>query len=746
MGRHYNADELLHLRQSPLVARPHGLPPSEEWMGSTLDRSTNKPPMTRAKTDDQTSYNDSPNRRPSLFDARNISRGSSTIPGDIILGPPKTAFASATAGRNHSKQTDNADRLITPGVDEESTHGEKYNFRNKFFKDRDKGVQEDERIREFRTAPANGRRGTKEDVDGWTSVRPRKSSGLEDMGRHPRRELERERDQDRMTSKDPRERQPRTYDGREKERNVDEDTTSRRNGVPRGRNELSWYSNNAGGNKERATHGEGPRDREWRGRDRNHDREGQGSGRVEKEPEWMDSPSHDERKQAHTAEEFQRWKERMKASSGTDEGKIRPGDNETGEGVQHHHQQQRMKSDPPLIVDSGMDNFFGLWNGPKSPHETTAEGATVGSKKEASKAGGKASRFTSFFSPQEEPQPVVEPPLPVSNKAHQALPNDSSNEDKEGFQRILQMLGGTSIDSGQPTQQQTGPHPSKHEVNSSHLARQQGFAPTNEGFGPLQSEPHPQNAQSQNIQREEHSGVRSQPEEMPQNRNNEFLFSLMQQPQSKQRATHAHPERPLDSYPPYVTGEQLFHRTQGIHPDFVIPKKEGREPSGPPPGFFDERAALNTQRRPPESVQAPQNLNQQATPRPPGFDQYPPGWPGNPPPQQRHMAPPPGLNADGNRGPTFQPPFMPFPPPQAGRPNLGPAGAPPYWPPPPGLIGMNAPPPPGYPHVPFHEAMGMSGPANPHASRPGASPFDMFLEGGGNVGNGRGGAPGQSRR
>jgi len=34
MGSRYTPEQLLQLRESPLVTKPVGLPPVEEWMGS----------------------------------------------------------------------------------------------------------------------------------------------------------------------------------------------------------------------------------------------------------------------------------------------------------------------------------------------------------------------------------------------------------------------------------------------------------------------------------------------------------------------------------------------------------------------------------------------------------------------------------------------------------------------------------------------------------------------------------------
>ena len=93
MSLHYTADQLLHLRESPLIRKPDGLPPPEQWMGydihrracegyadalhsSPVEKATAKPVMARSKTEDgQSSV---PSRRSGQFEGRHTSRGSNT--------------------------------------------------------------------------------------------------------------------------------------------------------------------------------------------------------------------------------------------------------------------------------------------------------------------------------------------------------------------------------------------------------------------------------------------------------------------------------------------------------------------------------------------------------------------------------------------------------------------------------------------------------------------------------------------
>lgn len=109
MARRYEIDELLWLRSSPLVAKPPGLPPIEEWMYVTSSHQPRPLRIPIAKTDLITHlYRPQPdpttqtkqrnprdpnnpsetttNRRPSFFEARHISRGSNSgMPSSRVL-------------------------------------------------------------------------------------------------------------------------------------------------------------------------------------------------------------------------------------------------------------------------------------------------------------------------------------------------------------------------------------------------------------------------------------------------------------------------------------------------------------------------------------------------------------------------------------------------------------------------------------------------------------------------------------
>ncbi|KAK5806355.1 hypothetical protein VI817_000613 [Penicillium citrinum] len=99
MARRYEIDELIWLRSSPLVAKPPGLPPIEEWIYFLLRVSlllSSSPKLTilclcirpqpdpttqrkqQTTRDPNNPSESTTNRRPSFFEARHISRGSNS--------------------------------------------------------------------------------------------------------------------------------------------------------------------------------------------------------------------------------------------------------------------------------------------------------------------------------------------------------------------------------------------------------------------------------------------------------------------------------------------------------------------------------------------------------------------------------------------------------------------------------------------------------------------------------------------
>ncbi|KAI9765679.1 MAG: hypothetical protein M1840_007237 [Geoglossum simile] len=769
MGRQYTAEELLRLRDSPLVRKPDGLPPPEEWMGSQEQTLQNhqsqriKRGSSNNKGDESSFSNELPTRRPSLFDqGRHISRTS--IPEDIVLGPPKTSFASATYVRNFNKPFDSPDRPSFSNHDEDGSRTDLYNLRERFSKDRERPDRDGVggRAGDFRPGGTNARRGAREDGDDWTSVKPRRSFGQEDDERISRRNGDRDRD----NGKDNKERQTRPFENsiRDKERDHEKEDSARRNLTGRGRNEPTWFNNNENSTNSKEVEGnkDSIREREWRDKRGGDSRDWARGSRTENRPEWMDSSGGDEsktheKKQSHTMEEFQRWKERMKAGNGNapppEEKKKVTTEEEavserTPEATTQKNEPSGQKFDTPLVLETSEDKFFGLWNEPKrSSEDLGPDISRISSKKEVSRPTVGKSRFTSFFSPQEELQRrgKVDAPLPHTSPPP-GLSKDSSTEDKEGFQRILQMLGGTTIDTV-PSAQQMGIITQKPIIQDrSHSQASTGVSSPVQGPTPgqglgyhtlNQDQPYPPRSRNS-------AGIQGllgpqspQAGGQPQNRDSEFLFRLMQQ------------SRPISGPPqlPSLSGQSLLGNTQGLPPPPQIstglvdmPRGKLHQGLNQGGGMFDDPSITGFQR--PGMHQAPRESNGPPS-RPPGLENVPQVWPNNPlgAPQSHHrqIAPPPGLNAQ--RGP----PFAPFLPPPPGLPFQIPGMPPPNLPPPPGFFAMNGMngPPSGYPPLPFqpNDFMGMSGPGGHGGGGPGAPQFP-FAEGV-NGANGRGAPPGQ---
>ncbi|KFX85979.1 hypothetical protein O988_09827, partial [Pseudogymnoascus sp. VKM F-3808] len=330
----YTRDELEHLRDSPLVVRPVNLPPAEEYMGPP---ETERKPNTRERRG-SAGFPDQAGRRPGVD---KLSRGPGT-PLDIILGPPKTSFASSTSARN-ARPSDAAERQ------QDQDPRDRHPFR--------KSDGESDRTRDNQRQNLRPRRSdADQDSDGWSTVKPRKSFGADGAERfNGRMGGERHRDDPPMPrrgSRDARdgerERPARGFETFSRDRDAikeqaEEVDGAARRGFGRGRTE-SWFKDKeesaaAAAAENRKSNGErlADRSRGWREKDtektngrahdrnadRNNDRErggdrdDRGGGRwdrdnrrQDREPEWMDEPS-DSKKRAHTQEDFQKWKESM---------------------------------------------------------------------------------------------------------------------------------------------------------------------------------------------------------------------------------------------------------------------------------------------------------------------------------------------------------------------------------------------------------------------------------------------------
>ncbi|OJD40496.1 uncharacterized protein BKCO1_1000469 [Diplodia corticola] len=602
----YTPDELLHLRESPLIQKPDGLPAIEQWMEPAPDQNQRKGGRTQGVRNDDAAQPGENGQRASLFPNKHFTRHSNTAPEDIVLGPPKMAFASSS---RVPKLTDTNDK-------DEDADARAKDIRDKFFKDRE----------ERKNGPLNGRR-ARDEGEGWTNVRGRKASFSEDADRPPR------------------------IGGRFTREADGEEAAPRRNGA-RGRFEQPWLRDNVEAKEADTGHGSwrdrgNARERDWTRGSNNHNR-------LEEEPEWMDTtpvkkkddigmarfsrgkggaewfedmPKDD--KKAHTQEDFQRWKEQMKAGKAADEKENVP------EPAPAKDTPTSSKPITPMLLD-GKD-MFGMWGAAAVRQESPAatEGATAPPKP---KLPAKQSKFAKLFSPQEEQQQPQQQQIQPEALFGAA---NGNNEDKEGFQRILQMLGNTSIHTQSPSQGSAPqsrkpslfspvetrspdrdtvhvqPQPTRHHILRSREEKA-GFiesvlaprgTPTEfkgpQGvFGPFSpaGEPGPEQLRQEPMRQEPRpESIRSPEERMHQatpssngmgsfgiqglmssqppphaaqlSRDREFLLNLMTQPQ---RNT---PPQPTQARPP--PPPELF--TNFMESKAMPPR------ANPPPGLFDDR-------------------------------------------------------------------------------------------------------------------------------------------------------------
>lgn len=483
-------------------------------------------------------------------------------------------------------------------------------------------------------------------------------------------------------------------------------------GPTRGRNDSSWNreeGRNQGGGAEDSQNSK-PRD--WRDKERRGARgpehDWNRGGKVELDPEWMDEPEPEIKEQKRTQEDFERWKERMKASNGATQDtplssvEQRPSHGRTvssaGTGV------AKGKVETPLIVDPSFDGFFGLWDKPQKGEELIGNTAGNGVKLNVANTAAKVSKpskFTGFFAPKADPEPPKEQPfLPLF-----APSKDSSNEDKEGFQRILKLLDQQQTQGGNA---EISPHvQAQRDVPPSPPVQSRGAGERNDLYSLLEA----RSAQENNV---------------PPTRDSEFLLRLMQQPQqNRQDINQANigGRRPTqDTAPGLLPFSNLMispHDTpqqtpsNGFAPGFFngdemqtrdkLNPTSGAERRGPPPGIYDQRQSPAG--APPQSG-FPSGLQ-----RPPGLDQLPPGYAQHLLSQRQNMMPPPGFQPPSRGQNAFPPGLIPGNPNdriQYGMPSNN-RGMPP-----PGFMGMSAPPPgfaspfnpEGIPFVGFGEAAG----------------------------------------
>lgn len=702
--------------------------------------------------------------------------------GDIVLGPPRTSFASASSNRS-AKSGDASER--TP---RDSESRDKYGFR--------KGDGENSRDNgrfNLRSRRPDG----DNDNEGWSTVKPRKSFGAEGAERFTGR-MGGDRNRDdappmpRRGSKDARDdiRGPRGFDNYSRDKDViresveESDGTSRRNGYGRGRNEPSWFKDkedSAPPPESRKSNGErfGDRNRGWRekidrdeknadrpeGRndrnDRGGDREDRTRGRwdrddrrQEREPEWLaGEESGGQEKRAHTAAEFQKWKESMNA------------------GIMKTPANEDAPAKTPGIDLSGQNSFFGF-DKPKVETPAAIGGDKFKSmfaadyndtpliKDEGMKTANisKASRFTSFFatpqpddSPRRQNEPAPRPPPGIQE------PNPQVDKEQDDFSRLLmklqsQSIAGTGAKTPTPPMNQSmqpkPPAPTQKPMNIQlppleqfQQYGRQGYQPepprsgTQSSHGPTihglldsrassmsqpSSRPDTLVQELMNQRENTMSQGSRRPEPQVLNKEQQFLMGLMNAPRptpEQMRAEQHNMMRgPPQQPPPNRTHQMMMEREELMmreRREREAAQRQRQEQGPPPLNFFDD-GFLG---RGPMSA-GPEGRDQQPTQilqrPPPGLDQMReqlPHWAQQqqlpPPMSQRHpIGAPPGLqNGPGGPGPQRgmpMPPPMGFPP--GFMPPMGPPpmGFPPGFMPPPNMGGF-----PG-PNGPLPEGMGFS--------------------------------------
>lgn len=438
-GLVYTEEQLQALRESPLVKKPDGLPSISQWMDVPADQTTNtnntngtvrrtrglregeggvaveqRPlinPMGQFGRRQSTRKYGAPSMLP-VIDKLSIEPGEETV-----LGPPKLSFLSARKNTGEAKE-----RTGITSMDGDNL-GDRFprDKNERWTRDRDPERNRDKGY-------TNGRRGVREEGEGWTNVKGRKSLGQEDFERFGRNgDRNREKGDGDAEDAAP--------------RRGNRDRTEQRWGRRDDTKEDGGKSGVQGGWRER------DRDREQRDRDRDWNR---GANKAEEDPEWMDTKIEKKEFKPRTQEDFQRWKEQMKAKDTTTDEKEEsrePADMPTATAAAAAPMLTQ-PSQNPSTTEPTQGILFGNWGRDKAAEITSNEPITSKAKPD------KKSRFMTMFAKPEEAAAPAHPPTSGPGP----VPVMEANADKEGFQRILLMLGQNPA-SNQPAPPPNAPTP-----------------------------------------------------------------------------------------------------------------------------------------------------------------------------------------------------------------------------------------------------------------------------------------------
>lgn len=677
-----------------------------------------------------------------------------SVPENIVLGPPKTAFSSTSGARNGNKAFDRGHRPSFGPNGDDIAGGDRYDMKERLGRASHKPERDGEKPREMKLGNSQSRRTMQEDSEHWSSSRQPKGFSHEDTERGHRKSGDRNQDGEKENVRDGRVQRGFENQRRQAERKGSSEHVLRQNGPTRERYESPWYGEE--GNNETSK----PRD--WRAKEKVRSRGGERdmgkANKAEQDPEWMEGPEPEEKKQTHTQEDFERWKEKMRANNGLSHDPIQsPGENKpTHERTFSNTSTAKIKGkvETPLVIDSNFDGFFGLWSA--SDKGGWKQGEEESHERNVNKiATPKPSKFTGFFNP--KPTPELGDIGAPGPSLSQESPKKSSNEDKEGFQRILQLLD----------QQQMGSTRNGIPIREAAMKNR------------------PQSPPTPASRAQEITGLESLLESQlpgngagPQNRDSEFLLKLMQKThQTQPNLSHGisadkkngvGPAPGLLPFPGGISSPRDINQAgasggaslgllvdafrEDKHRDKLNPNAK-TDRKGLAPGFYDGHPPGNSQ--PNNAAVASQHpLVPVGLQRPPGLDQIGAAYGQNIHPQRQNtIQPPPGFQTPLRNHNTFPPGLIPnvtsLTSPaerglQYGMRAIG--HNPAAGMPPPGLVGINSLT-PGFPMSPFSLDGNMSPSARQYyggaPQRPG---IDGFGETVGFDMGGQGIFPGQYRR
>ena len=611
------------------------------------------------------------------------------VSDDMVLGPPKMTFLSA--GRGVSKASDSPARAAFGAMDGGTQKTDRLSYRGKPIRDGENDERTGDISREPRAGTMHGRRQTKEDNEPWPNAQQRRDSAVEDAERPLRRNGDRD-------SKGP---IPRGFDNHRRDGDRERDgETVRRNGAAKNRHEPWSRDHNRQESGDPGHDRDEAKPRDWRNGGRAGTHQTESSRRdwnkqVEQEPEWMDQPEPEDNKQTHTQQDFEQWKQSMKAKTAPP---VEPSTVAIEPPVAHQRTESGLnalgtkpKVETPLQLDYSIDDFFSLWNGAKQGHEVGGdEGKIDEPKKEVAKpAAAKASRFAGLFNPVLETKTKV-PDVPISAPIPSTPAAEALSADQEGFLKIMQKLTGghAAAEVANPIASSTQRGGLNEERNQQPATVDQSPSrdrmPQSRAKSPPPVDaPKPQKPNPLDALLRART-PRAAPS--PQDNTGAFLLNLLQQPSRdagesdidyqaprnvapgtfpNQRTMPGTREMVLDQSRDYrptsfmnnglpkttATDTRPTHTFYDLHShDKLNPNATDRKQNvNIPPGLFDLPLNIAQQRAPkPAQIPGPQ--------RPPGFDPLPQNYTQHVHPQRQTMvAPPPGFPI-----PTRNPlPFLP---------------------------------------------------------------------------------------